>query len=138
MCGTLDSRLYHSPRYALYLYPFPLLLSRYNNLLPLAVIALPSLPNLAGYPLYYLSRADDRTKQSPSTSSTRRTPTTRSTTPFPTPGALNSTTADTAMIDSPSITIISLFALVTVHPRALCRPRIDTLRPLAVYWSTEV
>ena len=40
----------------------PLLLSRMSDLSLLAVIALPS-PDLVGCPLYYLSTADNRTKQ---------------------------------------------------------------------------
>ena len=58
MCGTMTALLYHWLRYALILYPS--VLSGYINLLPLAIH---SLPNFSGCPLYCLSMADDRTKQ---------------------------------------------------------------------------
>ena len=61
MCGTMNSLLYRWLLYALDLYPS--VLAKYINLLPLATLFLPSLPNLTGCPLYYLSTADDRTKE---------------------------------------------------------------------------
>ena len=61
MCGTLNSLLYRRLRYALDLYPS--VLSGYINLLPLAIIVLPPLPNFTGCSLNCSSTTDDRTKQ---------------------------------------------------------------------------
>ena len=99
LCGTLNSLLYRWLPCALDLYPS--VLSGYINLLPLAVIFLPSLPDLTGCPLHYLSRRTTGPSKSSSTSGTRKTAATCSAVAIAIELTLASTTASAAATMTP-------------------------------------